>query len=264
MNFSILILTHNEEHNILECINSVKWASDVIVLDSFSSDKTVELAISEGARVFKRKFDNFGDHRNWAHNNISFQYDWVFHLDADERFTPQLRATCEAVIAEDQFSGFFVPNRMYFLGKWIKHCTRYPYHQVRLVKPSEMSFTNLGHGQMEGSMDRGAGYIDEPYDHYNFSKGVADWVRRHNSYSDIEAEHSIREEMIEEFNIVKLFSKERIYRRRTLKVLGRRLPCKTLIKFIYLYIFKFGFLDGVPGFYYCALQAYYQPTAFLN
>jgi len=256
--FSVLILTYNEDSNIADCLSSVSWCNDIVVLDSFSTDSTVETAKSLGARVYKRKFDDFGSHRNWAHENISFKYEWVFHLDADERFSEALKVACENAILENKHSGFFVPNRMIFLGKWIKHCTRYPYHQVRLVKPSEMRFTNLGHGQMEGPMERGAGYINLPYEHYNFSKGVSDWVRRHNSYSDIEADHAIRDEMKEDFHFWRLFSREKIYRRRTIKVLGRRMPGKSVLKFLYLYVLSLGFLDGIPGLYYCLLQAYYQ------
>lgn len=256
--FSILILTFNEASNIPGCLESVAWADDVVVLDSFSTDETVKIARSRGVRVIQRRFDNFGDHRNWAHDNIEFKYEWVFHLDADERFTEALRRECEKVVAEDRHSAYFVANRMMFLGRWIRHASQYPYHQVRLVKPSEMRFTNLGHGQMESEMKRGAGYLKEPYVHYNFSKGISDWVRRHNQYSEVEAEHILSEEMTNEFRVKDLFAREQIRRRRAMKILGGRLPGKPLIKFLYLYFFCLGFLDGLPGFYYCLLQAFYQ------
>lgn len=258
MSFSIVILTYNEAENLPACLESVAWCDDVVVLDSFSTDSTMDIAIRMGARVFQRQFDDFGSHRNWAHENVILKYQWVFHLDADERFTDTLRDECMRAVSEDKCSAYFVANRIIFLGKWIKHCTRYPYHQVRLVKPAEMRFTNLGHGQMEGPMARGANYLKEPYNHYNFSKGVRDWVARHNQYSDIEADHALQKEMKEDFNFWRIFSREKIYRRRTIKLLGRRVPCKSMLKFFYLYFYCFGFLDGVPGLYYCLLQAHYQ------
>ena len=135
MTFSILILTFNEAANLPACLDSVAWADDIAVLASFSTDETVAIASDKGARVFQRKFDDFGNHRNWTHDHIEFKHPWVFHFDADERFTPDLRKTCVEAVAEDRFSGFFVPNRIIFLGKWIRHCTRYPYHQVIVNEP---------------------------------------------------------------------------------------------------------------------------------
>lgn len=92
MGFSILILTLNEESNISDCIDSVAWCDDVDVLDSFSSDRTCEIAKAKGARVYQREFDNFGRQRIFALDKISYKYQWLFHLDADERFNDRLRA----------------------------------------------------------------------------------------------------------------------------------------------------------------------------
>ena len=255
--FSVLILTKNEEVNLPSCLESVAWCDDVVVLDSFSSDRTCEIAAERGARVFQRAFDDFGAQRNHALDHIEFRHRWVFHLDADERFNEALRAECEEAIRADQHSAFFVANRIIFLGRWIRHSSQYPYHQVRLVKLGEARFAKAGHGQREEGALRGAGYLDTPYDHFNFSKGVSDWVERHNRYSSVEA---IEAELLrgEALSAVDLFSADSLTRKRALKRIHARLPARWVWKFLYLYVAKGGFLDGAPGFSYCVLNGFYD------
>ncbi|MGB2186908.1 MAG: glycosyltransferase family 2 protein, partial [Akkermansiaceae bacterium] len=110
--FSILILTKDEEINIRDCMESVAWCDDVVVLDSLSDDSTCKIAGEMGARIYERPFDDFGSQRNYALDEIEFKHPWVFHLDADERFNEELRAECERVIEEDKHSAYFVPNKI--------------------------------------------------------------------------------------------------------------------------------------------------------
>jgi glycosyltransferase involved in cell wall biosynthesis len=255
--FSILILTKNEEANMAACLDSVAWCDDIVLLDSHSSDRTREIAVARGARVFERAFDDFGAHRNYALDHIEFRHPWVFHLDADERFNDALRRECDEVITKDEHSAYFVANRIIFLGRWIKHSSQYPYHQVRLVKRDEARFAKSGHGQREDTPRRGAGYLQTPYDHLNFSKGIADWVDRHNRYSSEEAAEAsaLREGAIPLKEIV---AGDSLVRKRALKRLHARLPARWLWKFFYLYFGKGGFLDGYPGFAYCTLNGFYD------
>jgi len=255
--FSILILTKNEEANIAACLESVAWCDDVVVLDSHSTDRTREIAGARGARVFERAFDDFGAQRNHGLDHGNFKHAWVFHLDADERFNDALRAECEEAIRADRHSAYFVANRIIFLGRWIKHSSQYPYYQVRLVKVGEARFAKSGHGQREEAPQRGAGYLRTPYDHLNFSKGIADWVERHNRYSSEEAAEAaaLCEGPVPLGDIV---SGDPLARKRALKRLHARLPARWLWKFVYLYVLKGGFLDGYPGFAYCTLNAFYD------
>lgn len=255
--FSILILTKNEEANIAACLESVSWCDDVVVLDSHSTDPTRDIAAARGARVFEREFDDFGAQRNHGLDHLDFRHPWVFHLDADERFNEALRLECEQVIAKDEHSAYFVANRIIFLGRWIKHSSQYPYHQVRLVKRGEARFAKAGHGQREDAAQRGAGYLQTPYDHLNFSKGVADWVDRHNRYSSEEAAEAAT--LCEgPVPLDDLLSGDSLARKRALKRLHARLPARWLWKFLYLYVGKGGFLDGYPGFAYCTLNGFYD------
>ena len=254
--FSILILTKDEETNLPDCLDSVAWCDDVVVLDSLSNDRTQAIARERGARVFERAFDDFGAQRNHALDEIDFKHPWVFHLDADERFNDALRTHCDRVIAQDEHSGYFVPNRIIFLGRWIRRASQYPHPQVRLLKVGEVRFAKAGHGQREDQAKRGLGHIDAAYDHHNFSKGIADWVHKHNRYSDEEAREA--SSLLAGPVPMRDLLRGGMTRRRAMKRLHARLPGRWLAKFLYLYVIKRGFLDGYPGFAYCVLQGFYD------
>ena len=150
---------------------------------------------------------------------------------------------------------YFVPNRIIFLGKWIPRCTQYPYPQVRLIKRGEVRFAKAGHGQKEDAAQRGVGHIDVAYDHYNFSKGIEDWIAKHNRYSSEEAAHAAE---IEKRPLLECLSGDAMRRKRALKSWFVRMPFRPWIKFGYLYFVKLGFLDGYPGLVYCRLQMMYE------
>ncbi|WP_269542313.1 glycosyltransferase family 2 protein [Cerasicoccus fimbriatus] len=255
--FSIVILTLNEEINIRACIESVPWCDDIVVLDSCSTDRTVDIAKECGARVYQNKFEDFGQQRNFALDFIDFKYDWLFHLDADERFNDMLKRECETKIALNLHSAYWVPNRIIFLGKWIPRCTQYPYPQVRLIKIGEVRFAKAGHGQKEDQVLRGIGSIDTPYDHYNFSKGINAWLEKHIHYASEEAELSISLAR-QPFKWKEIFSANPLIRRRAQKRLHVVLPFRWLCKFLYLYVLRMGFLDGVVGFNYCMMIMFYD------
>ncbi len=255
--FSILILARNEEADLPACLDSVRGCDDVVVLDSMSTDRTREIALESGARVETRAFDDFGSQRNHGMEKIKFRHAWVFHLDADERFNEELRRECERVIDRDECSAYSVPNRIFFLGKWIRHCTQYPYPQVRFVKVGEGRFKKAGHGQTLEWAKRGTGEIGVPYDHFNFSKGIRDWVDKHNRYSDEEAVHTLQLRK-EPVGWVDLWSGDRLKRLKTMKKIMVRLPGRGWVKFSYLYFGCRGFLDGMPGLIYCGLQGFYE------
>ena len=258
MSISVLVLTLNEEANLGPCLRSVSWCDDVVVLDSFSSDRTVEVARAAGARVFQREFDDFAGQRNHAIDNISFSHEWVFQLDADERFTPALVSECEDVIARDEGSGYLVPSKMMFQGRWLRWSGMYPSYQMRLMKLGEIRFVQKGHGQREADAVRGVGYLREPYLHFSFSKGLREWAERHRRYAREEAEEAMKASMPAGRIAAGLFSLDPVRRRRALKGLSFRMPARPLMRFAYVYLLRIGFLDGWPGFRYCRLMAWYE------
>ena len=252
--FSILILTGNEELNIRECLESVSWCDDVWVLDCGSKDRTVEIAKEMGANVITRPFDNFGNQRNYGIDNCKWKHEWVFDLDADERFTPELRAECEELIQKDEKSAYYVANKMMLMGKWIKHASQFPVYQMRFHKLGEIRFVAHGHGQREGAAKRGIGYMKEAYIHYNFSKGLGDWFEKHAKYALREAEQQIADEKAN----LAIVGDDALAKRRRLKRFVSNLPGRSWIKLFYLLFVKGGILDGPAGWLYCRMQAHYE------
>src|SRR5262245_32335819 len=128
MSISILILTLNEEVNLTDCLESVKWSDDIVVLDSFSTDRTVEIARAAGARVIQRVFDNYASQRNAGLNKEKFKHPWVLMLDADERVTPQLRSEIVTVIekVEPIVCLFHMRRKDCWFGRWLRYSTGYP------------------------------------------------------------------------------------------------------------------------------------------
>jgi glycosyltransferase involved in cell wall biosynthesis len=251
--FSIIILTQDEENNLPECLRSISWCDDIVVLDSGSSDRTLSLAEAAGCQVLHRKFDDFGTQRNYALDHATFKYDWVFHLDADERFTEALRVECVNKIADDDKSGYFVPSKLLLGTCWLKYSGCYPTYQMRFHKVGEVRFIAHGHGQRESDALRGIGTLREPYIHYNFSKGLEEWFRKHVGYAKREAQL-----VSSKIEPRKLFSRDAVVRRRTLKQLTLNAPCRPFLKFSYLYFVRRGLLDGRAGFMYCVMQAVYE------
>ncbi|HUD46577.1 MAG TPA: glycosyltransferase family 2 protein [Candidatus Baltobacteraceae bacterium] len=256
---SVLILTFNEEQNIPACLESVKWCDDVLVVDSFSTDRTVELARGGGARVLEHRFVNFADQRNFGLTQGGLKNPWVLHLDADELVTPELRDQMLAAIPHTQKEAFQMPSRMMFQGQWLKYSGLYPWYQVRLGKKSSLSFVQVGHGQRETLASEKIGTLESPLLHYSFSKGIHDWVEKHNRYSTAEAVHFVEagtEKRIDWRSILP-FGNGTV-RRRTLKQLFFHLPFRPTLRFLYMYCYKLGFLDGRAGLTYCRLLAFYE------
>ena len=252
--FSILILTQDEELNIEDCLKSISWCDDIWILDSGSTDRTLEIAEKNGCHILHRKFDNFGNQRNYAIDTAKFKYQWVFDLDADERFTSRLKNECEDIVRRDEKSAYYCANKMMLLGKWIKHSSQFPVYQMRFHKLGEIRFVPHGHGQREGEAKRGLGYLKEAYIHYNFSKGLGDWFQKHAKYALREAD----QQLIDETAGGRVEGNDALAKRRRLKRFVANLPGRSWIKLFYLLFVKRGVLDGPAGWLYCRMQAHYE------
>ena len=139
MKISVYIIAFNEADKILDCINSVLWADEIIVADSHSTDGTTEIAKNLGAKVIHIKFNGYGDLRNQA---ISYcTGDWIFSLDSDERCTEKVRDEILILLKDPQHDIYHVPRKNFFMGKWIKYSGWYPnYRQPQLFKMNTMSY----------------------------------------------------------------------------------------------------------------------------
>jgi glycosyltransferase involved in cell wall biosynthesis len=254
---SVLILTLNEEANLGQCLDSVQWSDDIVVLDSFSADRTVEIAKSRGTSVVQRKFDNWASHQNWANENIPFKNPWVFYLDADERMTNELRDEIQAIAANAQESrvAFYCGRRNYFMGRWIKRAYP-PSLLMRFFLPSKVRFERLVNPTPV--IDGPHGYLKEMFVHYNFSKGFSEWFDKHNRYSQLEALEGVKVLASQNPGVRDLLSGDAARRRKALKSLSFRLPCRPQLRFFHLYVLSLGFMDGAPGYHYCRLITIYE------
>jgi glycosyltransferase involved in cell wall biosynthesis len=254
---SVLILTLNEEANLAECIDSCGWSDDIVVFDSMSEDRTLEIANAKGVRVVQRLFDNYAAQRNAALTAVPYKNQWVLMVDADERVPGELAAEIKAAIAgvAAGVALFRMRRKDFFLGKWLRRSSGYPSWFGRLVR--------LGHVRVEREVneeyiaDGRVEHLKAHLHHYPFNKGIAYWFERHNRYSTMEtvAKMGMRGDRIV---ARELFAKDPIDRRRMLKQFLYRLPFRPLIVFFYLYIVRLGFLDGRAGFYFSRMRAAYE------
>jgi glycosyltransferase involved in cell wall biosynthesis len=253
---SVLILTLNEEINIGACLDGLSWCDDVVVLDSLSTDRTCDIAVERGARVVKRPFDNWSTHQNWAVTNIEFRHPWVLYLDADERCEPRLRdEVLRRAVAAAPEAALRIRRKDFFMGRWLKHAQLYPSWLVRVFRPGRIRYERLVNPV--AVVDGTIGNLDEHIIHYPFSHGVSHWVARHNRYSDMEAIEAakVRDTRMASGSI---WSRDPNERRRALKDVFFRMPARPLVKFLYYYGWRRGFLDGHAGFTYATLQAIYE------
>lgn len=255
---SILILTLNEEKNIARCLESVSWADDIVVLDSHSTDRTVEIARQYGARVFYRPFDNWSAHQNWANENIDFKHKWVYYSDADEVVSPELARELREIASrpEGGHVAYRVRYKNFFLGKWIRFAGGYPIWVLRFFQPDRVRWERLVNPAPV--VDGTVGFLDNHFLHFSFNKGFDAWFDKHNKYSMGEAMETIRSLKEDHFRFSSLLVRDPPARRRALKELSFRLPLRPVARFIHLYLLRLGFIDGKAGFHYCVLIAIYE------
>jgi glycosyltransferase involved in cell wall biosynthesis len=258
VSISIVILTKNEQKDLPQCLDSVSWSDDVVVYDSFSTDGTLRIAESFGARVVQRHFDNWAAHQNWGLQNIQFKNHWVFYIDADERMTRELiESVRRAADNPGELVAFRVQRRDFLMGTWLKHVQTSPLY-LRLFRPEKIRYERLVNpvSIADGPIGSVSGYLD----HFPFGKGMSHWLDRHNSYSTLEARQIMENrDRQASFSLLKAFSARDFHERRFhQKELFYRIPLRPLVKFLILYIVKRGFLDGRAGLRYALLQAIYE------
>lgn len=253
---SIIILTHNEERNLPDCLESLADFDDVHVLDCGSADRTREIAQAHGALVHCNPFRSFGQQRNWAIDHIDARYEWQFHLDADERMTPELAAELRRVVlANPSLGGYLVPSKLMFAGRWLKYAGQYPAYQMRFFHKRRTRFVDYGHGQREET-PHGVGALEQPILHYGFSKGLDDWLHKHVGYARSEAEQALANDS--SASPGGLFSFDGTTRRRALKRLVGRLPGRYFLRLAYMLLWRRAILDGWAGITYAHMLATYE------
>lgn len=269
---SVIIPVKNEERNLAACLASVAFADEVWVVDSHSTDRTGEIAREHGAQLVQFDYGGgFPKKKNWALANLPFKHEWILLLDADERVTPELEEEIEAILAQPgEIDGYYVNRKLIFLGRWIKHCGWYPSWNMRFFKHRTGRYEKLEAEEVENAgdvevhehvvLDGQAGYLKHDLLHEDF-KSVFHFIERHNRYSNWDAKvyynfaHGIGggDSQIG----ASLFGSP-LERKRYIKRLWARMPFRPLLRFIWMYVVKRGFLDGRPGLIFCTLMTMHE------
>jgi len=230
---SVILITLNEERNIEACLRSVEWADEIIVVDSQSTDRTVEIARSFTDKVFVIDWKGFAASKNFALQQA--QSDWVLWIDADERVPAELATEIRQVISQKpQEDGFAIARRAFFLGRWIKHCGWYPGYVLRLFRRGKACFNdNRVH---EGLILQGRqGRLQNDLLHYT-DDSLEHYLWKFNRYTSLAAQDLV----------------QRGRKAGWLGMIGR-----SLHTFFRMYLVKRGFMDGVEGLMLCLLSANY-------
>ena len=258
---SVIVPIRNEAGNLPRCLDSIAWADEIFVVDSRSTDDSVRIAEQHGARVEQFQFNGtWPKKKNWALENLPFKNEWVFILDADEVLPPEAENEFAAAIANaGDIAGYWINRRFFFLGRWLRHAY-YPNWNLRLFRHSLGRYeklTNLAtdsgdnevheHVVVKGPTAR----LRCEMDHYAFPS-IDVFIEKHNRYANWEAR------VAAEGKDGAMLAHEHVDLKRSLKNLARRLPFRPLLRFLYIYIWQKGFLDGREGYYFARLHATYE------
>jgi len=259
---SVIIPARNEAHNLRRCLESLKSAGEVYVIDSKSTDDTAIIAQSYGAKVVQFHYaGGWPKKRQWAMDTLPLAYDWILLLDADEVLTTELADEIQKAIQDPLINGYFIALQMYFLGRRLRHCA---------ASFWKLSLFRKGLGRFECRLqDQDASMADmevhehvvvtgaarkliQPLIHHNV-ESLSRYIQKHNEYSNWEARVWLDGNRSQEDIQPSLWGTQ-AQRRRWLRRHFFGLPGSPLLFFFYKYVLSLGFLDGVPGLIYCTMQ----------
>ena len=259
---SVIILTRNEEIHIERCLkNALLLTPNIFLVDSYSTDKTIEIARKYTSNIFQNNFDSFSSKLNWAIENLPIKTSWTIRLDADELFSHKLLNELNSFVElqSSEVSGIYIKRQLWFLNKWMKHGGMYPIYQLSVWRSGSVSCENRyldEHMLLNDGVSIKSNFdiIDKPM------TSIKLWIEKHNQYSDLEilsindvAENtnnikvSINSTNQEE---VKRFMKNNIYYKLPLFI-------RPFIYFVFRYFIKLGFLDGIEGLIWHLLHGFY-------
>lgn len=258
---SVIVPIKNEAANLPRCLGSIRWADEIFVVDSQSTDDSARIAQQHGARLEQFHFNGtWPKKKNWALENLPFKNDWIFILDADEVLPPEAEQEFAAAIANaGEIEGYWINRRFFFLGRWLRHAY-YPNWNLRLFRHSSGRYEKLTdlqtdsgdnevheHVVVQGPTSR----LKCEMDHYAFPS-IDIFIEKHNRYSNWEAR------VAAEGKGGQALAHAHVDLKRTLKRVATRLPFRPLLRFLYIYIWQKGFLDGREGYYFARLHANYE------
>src|SRR6267378_1469042 len=261
---SVLTPIKNETENLPRCLNSVQWTEEIFVVDSQSTDGSAEIAQRHGAKVVQFEFNGtWPKKKNWALEHLPFKNDWVFILDADEVLPAEAETEFAGAIANaGEIVGYFINRRFFFLGRWLRHAY-YPNWNLRLFRHSLGRYEKLTTADTKSGdnevhehvvVQAPTARLQCEIDHYAFPS-IEVFVEKHNRYSNWEARVAADELLPKSSGRL---GDALVERRRRLKLLARHLPFRPLLRFLHIYIWQKGFLDGRDGYYFARLHSVYE------
>ncbi len=264
---TVIIPTFNVEDLIEQAIRSVLWADEIFVVDSFSTDRTVEIAKKYGVRVVQHEYVYSAKQKNWAIPQA--KNDWILLLDSDEVVTDELRDTIQHMLATnniESFDGFGIARKHYFLGKFLRWGGRYPLYNIRLFRKSCRYEDRNVHAHIILAKDRMKN-ISGDILHYS-DRSLEQFFEKFNRYSTWQANYMLR---VYEHGMTKIswtmFLTNPFYAKAMIKDLWTFIPLTPLIRFVYMFVLRLGFLDGRHGFmiaFFYAFQDYVAKTKYLE
>jgi glycosyltransferase involved in cell wall biosynthesis len=259
---SVIVPARNESGNLPRCLESLREVGEIYVIDSQSSDGTAEIARSFGATVVQFRYaGGWPKKRQWAMDTLPLAYDWVFLIDADEALTPELAAEIRRAIQDPRFDGYYIALQMFFLGRVLRHGGA-GFYKLSLfrrgkgrfecrLKDQDASMADMEvheHVVVQGRSAR----LKSPLLHHNV-ESISRYIQKHDQYANWDARVWCEGEANSADLPPSLFGSQ-AQRRRWLRKRLFTLPGSSLLLFVYRYVFRLGFLDGVPGLIYCGFQ----------
>lgn len=253
---SAVIFSLNEEVHLPSCLDALAWADEILVVDSFSVDRSAQICAERGVRFVQHAFSGFGDQRNWALEHGGLRHEWVLILDADERVTPELARELRETLPStaDSVAAFRIARRFYWWGRWLRYSSQYPTYLVRLIRRGRVRYVNRGHAETEEIQGEVRTMKNDLLDENR--KGLEEWFERQNRYSTKDAEYELAQAQLP-LQLESLVGADQLARRATLKRLAAALPGRPVAYFFYAYLLRGGFLDGRNGFVFCVMKAIY-------
>lgn len=261
---SVIVPVKNEAENLRRCLPALAWADEVFVVDSGSTDDTAAIAEAHGATVVQFHFNGtYPKKKNWALDNLPLRNEWVLIVDADEVVLPELADEIARRIQSGEADGYFLNSRYYFLGRRIRHCGYSECWNLRLFRHRLGRYERMPddtggrcgdneaheHVELDGRVLR----LRNELEHHAYPT-VAAWVEKHNRYAIWEAAQF---ERFRDAPIPTTIGPRQRFRRRLRKI-AMRLPMRPVIRFLYSYVLRLGFLDGRPGLIFCGLLSFYD------
>lgn len=247
---SAFVICFNEEDNVQACLESLSFCDEIVVIDSFSTDQTVEIARNFGATVIERKWQGFRDQKSFGLSQVSHQ--WVLNIDADERVTPELRLSIEHVLRGDfsfvqgpeqgpeqsdrpeEIVGFYANRVVYYLGRWWRNGGWYPEYRLRLFRKNSVTWGGIDPHEKPIPQGKTARLVGE-LEHYTY-RNMDEQFQRLDKYSSVAAK--------EEFRLGRKFSL-------------RQLFLNPILRFVKFYVLKKGYREGVAGLIVAVAEGYY-------